>query len=208
MGWLRLGVVARASSHDKSCPRWLAEGRTQTPLSRLRDPTNVARYVRDRDQQRWRLADHLAGVCSPNSFQACLPTPWLRLQLTNLPTATNSSEGDHLVRPDRPGGELIHARPMDAWDERLVGHAAGVDAGATRADLDPLGREALEHPLEVVVAVGGLLGGLGCGDRVAHQEDPQLDLLGLGKWEGQPQPVVGPLVAVGGFVEDDENLHG
>ena len=30
----------------------LAVGRT--PLGRLRDATDVARYVRDRDQQRWR----------------------------------------------------------------------------------------------------------------------------------------------------------
>ena len=64
-----------------------------------------------------------------------------------------------------------------------------------------------DHPVEVVVAVGELLAGDGATDGVPEAEDAHVDVVAFGEVAGEAQPVVGAFVAVGGALEDDEDVH-
>ena len=85
--------------------------------------------------------------------------------------------------------------------------AAGVHAGAAQADDGAVSGGGGEHAVEVVVAVGELLAGDGAADGIAEAEDADFDLVAFGEVAGESQPVVGALVAVGGALEDDQDVH-
>ena len=65
----------------------------------------------------------------------------------------------------------------------------------------------VEHRLDVVVARRHLLAGLGRRHGVADQEDPDLSLRLVDARACEPQAVVGPLGAVRGIVEHEEQLQ-
>src|SRR5450759_5933518 len=64
-----------------------------------------------------------------------------------------------------------------------------------------------QHPVELVVAVGGLLSAHGHRNAVTHEEDPKAHLLALGHRRGQAYRGVGRVLTVGGTVEDHQNVH-
>jgi hypothetical protein len=68
-------------------------------------------------------------------------------------------------------------------------------------------QQALEHAVEVVVAVGQLLAGESASDGVAEQKHSHLDLVTFALSGREPQRVVGALAAVGLVVDHDQDIH-
>lgn len=72
----------------------------------------------------------------------------------------------------------------------------------------PISQHRLQHALQVVVAVGRVLAGLGTGHGVAHDGHLDLGALVLGhQAAGEPEPVVAALGSVGRVVGDDQDLR-
>jgi hypothetical protein len=115
-------------------------------------------------------------------------------------------EGEDLVGFDGPGGELVHARARSFLDEVLLGEPAGVDTGAAAGDVATVPGDSLQHPVQRVVAVGGLLAGDGAGDCVSHQEDGDFDVPALGQGKREADGIERLIGSIGGPVEDEKDL--
>jgi hypothetical protein len=90
-------------------------------------------------------------------------------------------EGDDLVGPECPVGEVLEAGAAGALDELILADGAGVHAAAAERNIRTAVDCGREHAFEVVVAVGSLLADERAGDCVGEQEDPDVFTVALGE---------------------------
>ena len=91
--------------------------------------------------------------------------------------------GCDVLETDTFRSNRITLREYRLADQVLLGQPPGVQARAAAGDVTAVPGEALQHPVQRVVAVGGPLPGHGAADRVAHQEDPRLHVVVPGQGE-------------------------
>src|ERR1041385_3699865 len=88
-----------------------------------------------------------------------------------LAPGATQSEGNDLVRPERPLGEFVERGTVGRVEQVVIRDAASVEARAAAADLGAMPQGRGDHPVEVIVAVGHLLTDSRTPHRVAHEED-------------------------------------
>jgi len=87
--------------------------------------------------------------------------------------------------------------------------SASVQAGAAAGNLATVAHEGLHHSVERAIAVRRLLTGYGAGDRIPHEENPDLDVDAPAEGAGELNGIEGLVGTVGGTVDDEQNpLHG
>src|SRR3989337_1272472 len=79
-------------------------------------------------------------------------------------------EGDDLVGPERPLGQLLERGAARALDDLALVDPARIHAGTAETDLGAVAQRRDEHAVQVVVAVREPLPGHRAADRVSPQE--------------------------------------
>ena len=137
---VQVGHCSVASGH---VPAATLYGRLEgTPLGRLPGPTNVARYVRDRDQQRWRRSVGSSPL-APTIRVVVRPTRTANRAGTHEPAGRNRGRaGDHAhprggpprqasparARSPAPGRQRLSPRPGGCQPHRAP-HAVSLCTG-------------------------------------------------------------------------------
>src|SRR5579864_3121168 len=118
------------------------------------------------------------------------------------------SEHQHLVGGERQGCKFRHVAASRARHHLGVGKAACLHARAAQQNLSLADDHSLEHALDIVVAVGGLLACFCRNHGIGHQEhgDGGCGFV-LDERERQAQAIVAPLGAVGWVIQDEQDLH-
>jgi hypothetical protein len=88
----------------------------------------------------------------------------------------------------------------------LLPESASLEARPAAANVGAV-QEALNHAVEVMVAVGQLLAGDRAGDGIAEQEDAKHDPSRLLRALARRRAFVRAFAAVGPVVNDDQNIH-
>ena len=102
-------------------------------------------------------------------------------------------EGDDLVRPLGPVGQLFERGALRARGQGLVVDSASVKARAAAAYLGVVAGRGLDHAVQVVVTVGHLLTCDRARDGVTHEEDLHLGAFAAREGAREPQAVPGQL---------------
>jgi hypothetical protein len=158
---------------------------------------------------------HRLGRSSARSRASLLPKCRTCLAGSGLPPpptvdvrdgASRGSEHQDLVCLDGPGCQFVHGGTGCLVDEVFRAQSASVQACAAAGKLAALACECLQHSIERVVAVRGLLTGYGAGDCITHEEDPDRGVLAPAKGAGEANGVEGLVGTVGGAVDDEQDL--
>ena len=155
-------MLNRPTDHYPRCPPW---------------PTRLGRdCLRVRRRLVWhellQEGDHRGGAlyrCRPHD--AHRGGPHLRrardLTITSRERSRNVGFGldrfqkhHYLIRLDRRSRKLIHGRATRAGHDACIIEPTRVHAGAAQENLSIAGKDALEHTLNIVIAVWRLLAGL------------------------------------------------
>ena len=102
-------------------------------------------------------------------------------------------EGDDLVRPLGPVGQLFERGALRASGQGLVADSAGVQTGAAATDFGVVAGGGLDHAVQVVVTVGHFLTRDRARDGVTHEEDLHLGAFAAREGARESQAVPGQL---------------
>jgi len=117
-------------------------------------------------------------------------------------------EDEHFVGCSCRERDVVHSATMRTFHKLCIGQSARIHAGPAQKYLAPSHGDALQHALDIVESVRGLLFGLGRKDGIGHQEDGHLSGgVALDEGVGQAQGIVDTLGAIGWVIDDEQGMH-